>query len=236
MAIKTFRRIEKKFIIDESQKTKIINILLKHMIFDTYCPNGKSYWVQNIYYDTPNNSFISKSINKPAYKGKIRVRHYVGNDIFYLEWKQKTQGVVSKRRVALTEKEFENFIINNVIPKRENYLDKQIINEFAYTFSNHKILPALYLSYDRIALFDKNDLEFRATLDSNIKGSRKNFNWDQTNPEIKILDDKHYILELKYNRNFPLWLVSALSENHIYPNSFSKYGTEYKDYLRRNDL
>lgn len=234
MAIKTFRRIEKKFIINKKQKENIEAVLLKHMEYDPYCQNGRSYLVQNIYYDTPNNSFISKSISKPSYKGKIRVRHYLGNDIFYLEWKQKTLGVVSKRRVGLTEEEFEDFITKNITPTKTTYLDKQIINEFKYILSKYHILPALYLSYHRIALFDKNDLEFRATIDSNIRGSRTNFNWDQKNPDIEIINKNKFILELKFNRNFPLWLAKALSENKIYKTSFSKYGEEYKSYIGGN--
>lgn len=231
MAIKTFKRIEKKFLINADQKKNIEKALKEHMFYDAYCPNGDSYWVQNIYYDTPNNSLISHSIKKPSYKAKIRVRHYLGNETYFLEWKQKTLGVVSKRRVALTKDEFENFILKRIKPMKTNYLDKQIIEEFAYAFSNMQILPALYLTYDRVAMFGKNDLEFRATIDNNIRGSRTNFNWDQEEPDIEILPSNLYILELKYNRNFPLWLVKALSENKIYKTSYSKYGEEYKSYI-----
>lgn len=232
MAIKTFKRIERKYVISESQKRELEKVLIQHMNYDKFCQNGKNYWIQNIYYDTINNSLIEKSIAKPKYKAKVRVRHYVGNDIYFVEWKQKTNSIVSKRRISLTKNEFDNFFVKQKLPIRQNYLDNQIINEFNYFLSKNAIFPALYLSYNRIAMFDKQDSEFRLTMDNKIYGSRTNFQWDQKNPDIKILDDGRYILEIKLNHNFPLWLASTLSKLKIFHQSFSKYGEEYKNYLR----
>lgn len=39
-------------------------------------------------------------------------------------------------------------------------------------------------------------------------------------------------MEIKSVANFPLWLVKELSRLKIYPKSFSKYGEEYKIYLK----
>ena len=35
-------------------------------------------------------------------------------------------------------------------------------------------------------------------------------------------------MEIKQGGGMPFWLVNVLSENQIYPRSFSKYGTAYE--------
>jgi len=38
-------------------------------------------------------------------------------------------------------------------------------------------------------------------------------------------------MEAKAFKAFPLWFVRFLSERRIFQTSFSKYGTEYKNYI-----
>ena len=80
-------------------------------------------------------------------------------------------------------------------------------------------------------MFDKENPDFRLTMDNKIYGTRTNFNWDQTSPEIKIFDTNEYVLEIKLSTNYPLWLANTLSRLKIYHRSFSKYGEEYKKYI-----
>ena len=40
---------------------------------DAYNRNGEAYRISNIYYDTENDQLIRASIEKPVYKGQIRV-------------------------------------------------------------------------------------------------------------------------------------------------------------------
>ena len=41
-------------------------------------------------------------------------------------------------------------------------------------------------------------------------------------------------MEIKINKAVPIWFTKILSEYDIYPVSFSKYGTEYKQYIMEN--
>ncbi|WP_341349948.1 VTC domain-containing protein [Clostridium sartagoforme] len=76
MAIKSFQRFEKKFILNEKQYSKLIPILKNYMNPDKYCKDGKNYDIYNIYYDTLDSHIIRNSINKPYYKEKLRLRSY----------------------------------------------------------------------------------------------------------------------------------------------------------------
>jgi hypothetical protein len=52
MAITTFVRKEKKYLINEEQKERLLEILPTYMDYDKYCQNNESYIVNNIYFDT----------------------------------------------------------------------------------------------------------------------------------------------------------------------------------------
>ena len=60
----------------------------------------------NIYYDTADYRLIRASLEKPAYKEKLRLRSYgvtePGGEVF-LELKKKYKGIVYKRRITLPE-------------------------------------------------------------------------------------------------------------------------------------
>lgn len=76
-----------------------------------------AYTICNIYYDTGDWRLIRKSLEKPVYKEKLRVRSYgvpTGDDKVFVELKKKYDGVVYKRRVAMTaaRRFFKNGSVN----------------------------------------------------------------------------------------------------------------------------
>ena len=50
----------------------------------------------------------------------------------------------------------------------------------------------------------------------------------------KLLPDGQYLMEVKISGAVPLWFTKIISGLNIYPVSFSKYGTEYKQYVLSN--
>ena len=232
MAIKSFRRIEKKYIINSYQKNELLKVVMKHMEFDPYCIDCKTYHIQNLYLDTENNSLISHSIRKPSYKEKLRLRKYTGLNKLFFEIKKKIDGVVGKRRVLLTPEEVNQLIEGNTLPVKESYIDNQIIHEIKYILENYPCSPKVYIAYDRLGFFDKNNKEFRLTFDEKIYSSRTNLEFDQEVHPPYLLPEGYSLLEIKSTVNFPLWLVNKLNELNIFSSTFSKYGTEYKNYLR----
>ncbi len=101
MAIKSFKRYEKKYLLTGEQYEKLIPRLLEYMKMDDHCVNN-SYSIYNIYYDTDDNSVIRHSISKPYYKEKLRLRSYKipqsPSDKVFLELKKKINKIVNKRR------------------------------------------------------------------------------------------------------------------------------------------
>ena len=94
-----FERCEKKYFLTSDQQEALLKRMQPYMQADRY---GR-YRIGNIYYDTPNWQLIRASIEKPAYKEKLRVRCYgvpTENSPVFVELKKKCAGVVFKRRIT----------------------------------------------------------------------------------------------------------------------------------------
>lgn len=171
MAIKSFKRYEKKYLLTSEQYEKLIPRLLEYMKMDDHCVNN-SYSIYNIYYDTDDNSVIRHSISKPYYKEKLRLRSYKipqsPSDKVFLELKKKINKIVNKRRAIITLEEAYNFLEFGERPKCTDFITEQVINEIEYYLSHTKVNPTVYIGYNRIAFFGKEDKDFRLTIDSKI--------------------------------------------------------------------
>lgn len=236
MAITTFVRKEKKYLITAEQRNMLLEKLPKYMVFDKFCQNGNMYTVNNIYFDTPTFNVIRNSISKPAYKSKLRIRTYVtdakDDDVAFLEMKKKITGVVNKRRIVGKLKDIEKFLETRERPAILSPQQKQVFNEIEYTLDDEKSKPAVYLSYKRIALFDRNDSSIRVTIDEDIIARTENPTLRSQRYGKTLLPPNHYLMEIKISGSFPLWLAHILTELKIYPTSFSKYGEFYKNQVK----
>ena len=99
----TFRRYEKKYYITAEQTEAFFNKIGDRMQPDEY---GETV-ICNLYYDTPDYLLIRRSLDKPIYKEKLRIRSYgVPNEesVAFVEIKKKFQKVVYKRRLDTTYK------------------------------------------------------------------------------------------------------------------------------------
>ena len=67
MAIRSFKRFEKKFILTAEQYNKLLPILLDYMNLDKHCKVGENYNIYNIYYDTLNNAMANSSVISADY-------------------------------------------------------------------------------------------------------------------------------------------------------------------------
>ena len=93
----SFRRYEKKFLLNPTQYHSFLSYLKENASIDQY---GLSV-IHNIYYDTPNWYLIRRSLEGPAYKEKLRLRTYAQPDDMttaFIEIKKKFKSIVYKRR------------------------------------------------------------------------------------------------------------------------------------------
>ena len=224
MAFQTvFKRYELKYMLTLEQKEKILEAMSQYMQLDKY---GRTA-IRNIYFDTDSYRLIRRSIEKPAYKEKIRIRSYsqaTADSTVFVELKKKYQKVVYKRRLPLCEADAMSWVC------RESPcpVNTQISREIDYFIDFYgKLKPTVFLSYEREAYYDKGGGDFRVTFDDNILCRQTDVNLCSTAYGTPILPEGKVLMELKCSGGIPLWMVEALSRERIYKTSFSKYGMAY---------
>ncbi len=223
-----FKRHELKYMLTKEQKAVISYAISPYMTLDKY---GKTQ-IRNLYFDTDNYLLIRRSIEKPIYKEKLRLRCYgdLGDDgTVFAELKKKYKSVVYKRRVAMSEYQAVNWLINSGKPP----LSSQITNEIDYFLSYYSALkPTVFLSYEREAYYSNDGSDFRITFDDNIQFRTDNLTLKSDRGCKPILPDDKVLMEIKCSGGIPMWMTKLLSSEHIYKTSFSKYGTAYKSIVQ----
>lgn len=231
MAELVFRRTEQKYFLNEAQAVAFRAAMAAHMEHDRFATSA----IRNIYYDTPDYRLIRRSLEKPVYKEKLRLRSYgdaTADDSVFLEMKKKYDGVVYKRRVSLPAAEAQAYMAD---PKRQ--LNKgQIGREIDYFKQFYgNLFPAVFLSYDRES-WRSPDGKLRITMDWNILYRTEDVDLTKPNYGQQLLEPGVSLVEIKSPGAMPLWLARVLSENQIRQISFSKYGAVYRRLLAEHKL
>ncbi len=201
--------------------------MLLELIADKICPDkfGEST-VCSLYFDTDDYRLIRRSIEKPVYKEKLRLRSYStpnADSKVFLELKKKYRGIVYKRRETLTYSDVQRYGRTGILP-----VDTQIMKEIDWTIHHYEGLkPKMFIAYDRTAFYCKTDSNLRITFDKNVRYRTNNLQLSKGSYGTQILDSHLCIMEIKVLNTMPLWLSDALCKLKIYPASFSKYGTAY---------
>lgn len=225
MAFQTvFKRYEIKYMLTAEQKQKLLTVMEPYMALDKY---GRSS-IRNIYFDTDTYRLIRNSIEKPSYKEKLRIRSYgktENKSAVFVELKKKYDHVVYKRRISLSEAEAMAWVCRRTpCPKRT-----QIQREIDYFIDFYETLrPSAFLSYEREAFYAKDGSDFRVTFDDTILCRTDDLSLCSEAYGTPLLPKDRVLMELKCSGSIPLWMVQALSREHIYKTSFSKYGTAYE--------
>ena len=222
-----FKRYEMKYLLTQQQKQRLLAEMAPYMQLDQY---GRTT-IRNIYFDTEDYRLIRHSMEKPAYKEKLRLRSYEQageTDPVFVELKKKYDSVVYKRRVVMPQQQAIRWLCNGE-PQPET---SQILREIEYFRSFYETLrPTVFLSYEREAYYCTNGEDFRVTFDENILSRQENISLSSEPGGIPLLPEGMVLLELKTPGGIPLWMSRFLSRERIFKTSFSKYGTAYRDQI-----
>ena len=226
----TFKRYELKFMLDKHQKARIMAAMQPYMSLDKY---GRTT-IRNIYFDTDNYQLIRHSIEKPAYKEKLRLRSYRpagAADPVFVELKKKYNSVVYKRRLSMPQSNALQWLAGEQAAAPQG----QIAAEISY-FKDlyHGIHPAVLLTYEREAWYSLDKSDFRVTFDDTILCRREDICLEHEPWGTSLLPEGKVLMEIKTSGGIPLWMTHTLTDNHIFKTSFSKYGTAYEKMIFPN--
>ncbi len=222
--IETFERVEHKYLLTISQAKQLYELIEDYIQPDIY----PHYSLYNIYFDSEDYQMISKSIEGPIYKEKLRIRSYgdiQNNDFIYVEMKKKYDGIVYKRRIQVDSQQINTCFENQ----------SQIGKEITYLKQFYNADKKVFISYDRDAYFARNEKDVRITFDTNIRYRLDELCLSASRKDQKILDEDKVLLEIKVMDRYPIWLIQALSKLKLQRTSFSKYGTIYTNILKERN-
>ena len=180
MSSGTFQRHEVKFLLNRKQRMALELAMQDHMQQDQY---GEST-ICSLYYDTRDFRLIRRSMEKPVYKEKLRLRSYgpaQQDGMVYVELKKKYDGIVYKRRISMKEAKASRYLAGETrLPE-----DSQIGREIDWFKKYYQeLLPAVYLCYDRIAYFSREDADLRINQDQDDKS------WQPEPPDLRYYTER----------------------------------------------
>ena len=222
-----FERYELKYLMTRSQRDAILRAMEAHMAPDSYAHSD----IRNLYYDTPDFLLIRRSLDKPLYKEKLRVRSYGSawaQTPVFVELKKKYRAVVYKRRIVLPGAQALAALAGEApLP------DSQIGREIAGALAFYRTLrPAVFLSYARDAYAPRDGGAFRVTFDTQIRYRTDGLTLGGDCRGRSLLTEDQVLMELKTPDAIPLWMARALSACGVRRTSFSKYGAAYRQICR----
>ena len=221
-----FKRYEKKFLLTQAQYEAMKRGMAGHMQPDAHA----RYTICNLYYDTDDWQLIRESIEKPAYKEKLRVRSYgcaQAEDNVFIEIKKKFDGVVYKRRIVLPASEAADYLQTGALTH-----PTQISREIDWMRTRLDLKPKVFIGYDREAYAGADGVEnpeLRITFDTGLRYREDRLDLRAGDDGLPLLPEGQILMEIKIPGAAPLWLARLLSENGIRMTTFSKYGTYYKN-------
>lgn len=226
--IAVMKRCEMKYLLDAEKTAYLKDHLEGHMQVDAFGLTS----IASLYFDTPDYRLIRASLEKPAFKEKIRLRSYglaTDSSPVYLELKRKAEGVVYKRRVQSTIPQVHRFFEEQEDIRTNDQIGREI-RSFRDYYS--RLVPACLIIYDRLAYFEPGG-SLRLTIDSNPRYRTEDLSLKESMEGTPLLPEGWTILEIKVQDAMPLWLAEILSAGKIYQGSFSKYGEAYRQKLAK---
>lgn len=224
----SFARVETKYLLDLCQAAALEAGLRQQGFQRMEFGSPK---VQSLYYDTENYALIRASLDRPAYKEKLRLRAYGEPGALtdsFVEIKKKYRGVVYKRRTAMPLSTATEGLKHCRLPEEAG----QVGREALWLVRQYGLKPAAIIAYDRSAWFHPADPDIRITIDRNLSFRSLSLDLNAKACGLPILPTDQRLMEVKTNGVYPLWLVRLLRESGAQRVHFSKYGLAYQRYIQ----
>ena len=207
----TFERYEKKYKITQLQASEMIAFLNGHLALDKHHDpkNIVPYKIHSLYLDDKDARIIHKSIEKPSYKEKYRLRWYEDPNQTFLEVKIKHLSRSHKKRMTFRE---DSTSLDNY----QSLILESFPTSYLTSITQDPIQHFCLIEYDRIAFEDQKE-NLRITFDYDVSYT---FNEEKKS----LFDSDTVILEIKYDQSLPRYLSYYLSSHHMYSRSLSKIG------------
>jgi len=229
-------RHELKFFISDVQY-HVLSTMLKNVLHPD--PNGdenNQYHIRSLYFDTAFDDALNDKISGVANRNKYRIRIYNFSDqMIRLECKSKFRDLISKRSVRITRDLAEQLI--SADPTGLESTASGLVSDVYREMRTNLLHPVVIVDYLREAYLHPVE-DVRITFDRQLRSGLNSVDMFNPNlPTVPPFDKDEIILEVKYNRELPVYISHILSyalRDGAVQSAISKYvhcrRFEFKDY------
>lgn len=215
-------RHEQKYYISQGDAAYLSTLLRHTMQRDRHADRNGEYHIRSLYFDDCFNSAMSDKLDGVMHRHKYRIRIYNFSDrIIRLERKSKQGDYISKLSCGISRELAEQIIAGD--PYGLETVNHPLIQDVYRMMTTKLLRPAVIVDYVREAYIHPCE-ETRVTLDKQLRTGY--LSTDLFNPQLPTfpcLDQDQVILEIKYNRRFPEYILPITSSIPAQRSAISKY-------------
>jgi SPX domain protein involved in polyphosphate accumulation len=227
-------RYEYKYLIPDSVVPAIRATVRTTSKIDRYSGPDGTYRIRSLYFDTDHYDLYWANDREQPDRFKLRARTYPGKESpVFLEVKRRVLDVIVKSRAPVPAASWREVLAGNdsalaALPPhvRANAL------KFLAPYHRHHMRPVLLVEYEREAYISEIDSYARLTFDRKIAVQEQNkLDLDAVPTRWRVIDHRAQtrteepvcVLEMKFERRPPRWMVALVQRLDLIRYSFSKY-------------
>lgn len=230
-------RREHKYIIDDVLVARVREAIRPFCVLDPYAATapGHRYTIESLYLDSPDLALYRANDLELVERFKLRVRRYPDSPTspFFLEMKARYHDTIVKSRAMVGANWAE--ITADPFVSRRLLGTAPAVERFVANTHLVGARPTAVVRYVREAWASLVDDYARVTFDQRIEGqltSPDAWHFDLDPQGFRALDDAtgvrdtttRTVLELKFTRRAPRWMMSLVERLGLQRQAYSKYG------------
>jgi SPX domain protein involved in polyphosphate accumulation len=223
-------RYELKYLLPERLAPAVRAAIKPLCVLDEHAGANGSYSIRSHYMDTDRFDLFFANEREQRDRFKARIRTYPGKSApVFLEIKRRVGDVIVKSRASLKQSEWQRVLENPAEAARNG---RPAVVQFVDRVHRFHLRPRLMVEYDREAYESTIDEYARVTFDRRIVCQvKETYGNDVDERRWRHVDhpaqtrtvDNVCVLELKFERRPPRWMMNLVQNLDLVRMSFSKY-------------
>lgn len=235
----SIERREYKYLVDDATVQRLRAAIAPFCRLDRYAARqpDRCYLIHSLYFDTADLAFYRANERELIDRFKLRVRYYPSDDrgpVFF-EVKRRINDVIAKTRVGIAREKWRQLLERpgEPLPALDGRQGAALERFLAIVFRYHA-RPITMVRYRRQPWVSEIDDYARVTIDDRIASQlRHDLSLDLDPRGWRNMDHpvaQHslrslHVVELKFTRAAPRWMMRIVQSLDLFRSSFSKYGT-----------
>lgn len=230
-----WQRFEAKYLVDEATAEHVRRHCRMYLPPDRYCarrPEG-SYPINSIYLDSPESRLFRSTIEREAYRFKLRIRTYSSLDEWdkpapaFFEVKRRAEGIIKKTRARISAKLAASLFWDaRTVPHDDSGHDPltmENLGRFQSLRARLGAQPVVGVQYDREVYEAPEQGSVRISFDRNLQYGLP----DPDRVSRRVMWGPaplgSVILEIKFTNTYPFWVRDLIREEGLQRRGFCKF-------------